>query len=132
VRGYVDNADADALNVGLANDLTSLTSFAPETWDWASGFEELVIETSGVHTLTVWMREDGFRLDRLLLTTDTIFIPSGFGPAETEQQGTDGGPIVLVDRTIVYTYDNLYRLTDAAYSTGDLYEYDYDPVSNRL
>ena len=78
------------------------------------------------------MREDGLRIDRLLLTTDTNYLPTGFGPAESEQQGTGGGPIALLDRTIVYTYDNLYRLTGADYSTGELYEYDYDPVSNRL
>ena len=35
-------------------------------------------------------------------------------------------------RTIVYTYDNLYRLTDADYSTGEDYAYAYDPVGNRL
>jgi YD repeat-containing protein len=132
VRGYADNADADALNVGLANDRTAVTGFAPETWAWASGFEELVIQTSGVHTLTVWMAEDGFRLDRLLLTTDTNYIPTSFGPTESEQQPGSGGPTELLDHTIVYTYDNLYRLTDADYSTGELYEYDYDPVGNRL
>jgi hypothetical protein len=47
IRGYADNADADAVNAGLDNDVTPVTGFAPETWDWASGFEELVIETSG-------------------------------------------------------------------------------------
>ena len=36
------------------------------------------------------------------------------------------------DRIIVYTYDHLYRLTNASYSTGELYEYEYDPVGNRL
>ena len=34
--------------------------------------------------------------------------------------------------TITYTYDDLYRLTDAEYSTGEFYEYVYDPVGNRL
>jgi hypothetical protein len=137
VRGYADNADADAVNVSLNETVIDVTGFAPEVWDWANqsasgGPAKVVVETSGVYTLSLLMREDGMRVDRLLLTTNTTYIPSDFGPAESEQQRTSGGPIVLVDRTIVYTYDNLYRLTDAAYSTGDLYEYDYDPVSNRL
>jgi hypothetical protein len=60
------------------------------------------------------MAEDGFRLDRLLLTNDPNYTPSGAGPAESEQQGASGGgPLVLLERTIVYTYDNLYRLTGA-------------------
>jgi hypothetical protein len=29
----------------------------------------------------VIMAEDGFRLDRLFLTTDTTYIPAGYGPA---------------------------------------------------
>jgi RHS repeat-associated protein len=34
-------------------------------------------------------------------------------------------------RTIVYTYDNLYRLTNATYSTGEVFTYTYDPAGNR-
>jgi Glycosyl hydrolases family 28 len=35
---------------------------------------------AGSHTLTFAYREDGARLDRLLITNDTTFIPSGVGP----------------------------------------------------
>jgi RHS repeat-associated protein len=34
--------------------------------------------------------------------------------------------------TITYTYDHLGRLTDAAYSDGTSYHYEYDAVGNRL
>ncbi len=34
--------------------------------------------------------------------------------------------------TITYLYDNLYRLTNATYSTGDVFTYTYDAVGNRL
>jgi len=36
-----------------------------------------------------------------------------------------------VPRGISYTYDALYRLTAADYSTGEQYAYQYDPVGNR-
>ncbi len=36
------------------------------------------------------------------------------------------------ETTINYTYDPLYRLTEANYSTGDYYHYTYDAVGNRL
>ena len=36
-----------------------------------------------------------------------------------------------VTREISYTYDSLYRLTAADYSTGEYYAYQYDPVGNR-
>ncbi len=35
-------------------------------------------------------------------------------------------------RVITYTYDALYRLTDAVESAGDVYHYDYDAAGNRL
>ena len=60
--------------VGLDGQVTNLTGFEPEAWDWAnqqmpSGDPAtLSIETSGVYTLTAAMYEDGLRLDRLLLT----------------------------------------------------------------
>jgi hypothetical protein len=34
-------------------------------------------------------------------------------------------------RVITYTYDKLYRLTDADYSSGEAFTYGYDPVGNR-
>ncbi|NIW99204.1 MAG: hypothetical protein GWN13_13345, partial [Phycisphaerae bacterium] len=35
-------------------------------------------------------------------------------------------------RTINYSYDDLYRLTAASYTSGESYAYSYDPVGNRL
>jgi len=67
-----------------------------------------------------------------LLTTDTAYLPADFGPAETERLAGTTGIELIIDRTIEYGYDNLYRLTSAAYSTGQSYGYEYDPVGNRL
>jgi hypothetical protein len=47
------------------------------------------VTSSGVHTISVWMREDGFRFDKLLLTTDSNYTPTGIGPGESPQD--DGG-----------------------------------------
>jgi RHS repeat-associated protein len=63
-----------------------------------------------------------------LLTTDTTYIPTGFGPAESAQPSA---LTTTLTRTIVYTYDNLYRLTNATYSTGEVFTYTYDPAGNR-
>ena len=38
----------------------------------------------------------------------------------------------LVTTTITYDYDPLYRLTSAAYSSGEVYTYTHDAVGNRL
>jgi RHS repeat-associated protein len=50
-------------------------------------------------------------------TTATVTLPGGTSEVTT---------------TIDYTYDPLYRLTNADYSTGDSYQYAYDSVGNRL
>ena len=121
----------------LGGQIIDVTGFAPGQWSWASATiagvtATLSIENSGVYTVNLLMREDGLRIDRLVLTTDTTFIPTGFGPAETERQ-LGGGPLIVpITRTIVYTYDNLYRLTAADYTSGENYQYSYDPVGNRL
>ena len=131
LRGYPSNSAGDSAYVGVGQQVVTVTGFTPITWTWASEPTNLVITQTGLVTANLWMREDGLRIDRLLLTTDTTFIPTGFGPAESERQGSTGSTSLLT-RTIVYTYDNLYRLTDADYTTGELYEYEYDPVGNRL
>jgi RHS repeat-associated protein len=44
-------------------------------------------------------------------------------------------PLLLnttIARTIVYTYDNLSRLTEAGYSTGESFAYSYDDRGNRI
>jgi RHS repeat-associated protein len=42
------------------------------------------------------------------------------------------GGTIETDVTIDYTYDPLYRLTAADYSTGEFFHYTYDAVGNRL
>jgi hypothetical protein len=51
-----------------------------------SGVTFLEINSAGAHTINVWMREDGFRLDRIVLTTDSKYKPSGNGPAESPRK----------------------------------------------
>ncbi len=62
---------------------------------------------SGLYTASVWMREDGLRIDRLLLTTNTTFISTGFGPAESARVlARFASPLTTpLTHTIVYTYD---------------------------
>ncbi|MFK7844462.1 MAG: PKD domain-containing protein [Rhodothermales bacterium] len=39
----------------------------------------------GEKTFTIWMREDGFSVDRIVLTTDKDYIPTGVGPDESDR-----------------------------------------------
>jgi hypothetical protein len=91
VRGYATNAAGDSLHVGLDGEVVDVTGFASGGWDWAGvttgGMTAtLSVESSGLYTVSLWMREDGLRVDRLLLTADAAQIPTDFGPAETARQ----------------------------------------------
>jgi glucose/arabinose dehydrogenase len=45
------------------------------------------VPTPGIHTVNVWMWEDGTIFDKLLLTTSASFVPTGTGPAESPRTG---------------------------------------------
>ncbi|MCP4937255.1 MAG: hypothetical protein GY927_24370, partial [bacterium] len=142
VRGMAPDAAGDSLHVGLdgtaATTADKLTGFQPNAWTWSRTTMDnldanLDLSVTGTYTLNVWMREDGMRIDRLLLVTDTTYIPTGEGPAASPIQViSDTVAPGITSHVIQYGYDPLYRLTEATY-TGDIaatYLYSYDPVGN--
>jgi RHS repeat-associated protein len=69
------------------------------------------------------------------------FAPVGFnlppGKGLPHEDRVPVGPLAVphlqtISQTIDYTYDPLYRLTDAEYSNGDYFHYTYDAVGNRV
>jgi hypothetical protein len=53
----------------------------------------LHVPTPGTYALNVWMREAGTAIDRLLLTTNSGYTPSGGGPAESPRSQTVPGDL---------------------------------------
>ena len=43
----------------------------------------VTVPTTGLHRVSIWMREDGTRLDKVLLTSSAALTPAGNGPAES-------------------------------------------------
>ncbi len=41
------------------------------------------VSEAGEKTFSIWMREDGLSIDRVILTTDPNYVPEGIGPAES-------------------------------------------------
>lgn len=92
VRMACPGGDADSIHVGLDGTPQSygdvgLTANATDPcrdasgWVWAShadGSQVTVTPTTtGLHTFNVWVREDGTRIDKIVLTTDDSFDPTG-------------------------------------------------------
>ena len=91
LRGIGASGMDDSVHVGLdGTGLASsdrITGFSTN-WTWSQDTMDVVVATvdvatSGVHTVNVWMREDGFVIDKIVLTTSASYIPSGEGPAES-------------------------------------------------
>lgn len=93
VRGAADSGTDDSCHAGLdgtgpasADRISGLTT---TSWVWKRDTMDavpatLVIATPGLHTIHLWMREDGLRVDRLLLRkSSSSTAPSGTGPAES-------------------------------------------------
>jgi hypothetical protein len=92
LRGYAPNSAGDSIYVSLDNQSPfTLTGFVPGKWSWSAkrddtqgGLATIDVTEPGLHTLHLWQREDGLRLDRVLLTVDSGYNPSGSGPPESE------------------------------------------------
>jgi hypothetical protein len=62
--------------------LTTIYDFPEVVNSWAWRSVSLGSVTAGIHTINVWGREDGFRLDKIVINTSST-APTGAGPAES-------------------------------------------------
>ncbi len=86
VRAYASNGNDDSVHAGIdgtTNTAAAITLVASQynAWSWTTnrtGFTApptVTPTTNGLHTFSLWMREDGMRVDRVLLTTNASFQP---------------------------------------------------------
>ena len=116
----------DGAEVGTAANMSSFTPINTLVWSGMSGsaVSQLNVATAGVHTINVWMRESGMVFDKLVLTTNPAYVPTGAGPTESTANGSffdDFG----TDTTSGYTVTNTF-------TTGGVGEFDYDSQAGRL
>ncbi len=43
------------------------------------------VPSVGLHTVNLWMKEDGFIIDKVVISSNTNFLPGGLGPPESRQ-----------------------------------------------
>ncbi|MBL1260579.1 MAG: tandem-95 repeat protein, partial [Thiotrichaceae bacterium] len=100
-RGIGSSSESDSLHIGLdgvevasSDQLNGFTT----AWNWSNATMDSVVATIdvttvGLHTLNVWMHEDGLVLDKLILTTNDAYVPAGMGPVESVQSGSNIVPM---------------------------------------
>ena len=102
VRGQGSTGEDDSVHVGLDGAevpsaetivFSNGTNFVWSRVNISNAVRTLSIPSATNHTINVWMREDGFRFDRLLLTTSSNYNPpgigGGYGPPVSEQTAVE-------------------------------------------
>ena len=82
-RGFTTGGTDDSIHIGLDGSVSAAgqnLTWDPVTnvWHWTnttfgSVVRTVVVSSTGLHTFSVWMREDGAKVDRIALTTSTTF-----------------------------------------------------------
>jgi hypothetical protein len=92
VRGKAPDGESDSVHVGLDGNPATYGDIGlsvPRTgsWGWvdeaADSRVTVDVASADVHTVNLWMRQDGVKVDKILLTQDSSYTPSGTGPVET-------------------------------------------------
>ncbi|HJZ94192.1 MAG TPA: PQQ-dependent sugar dehydrogenase [Gemmataceae bacterium] len=91
IRGRAPTTADDTLHVGLDGAAVATSDrIGPlkPAYGWVRNTLDhsvatIDVTTPGIHTVNVWMREDGAVVDKLLLATNPDFVPTGTGPAES-------------------------------------------------
>jgi uncharacterized repeat protein (TIGR03806 family) len=79
IRGYALDGTEDSVHVGIdGGSAAPVTLTQYNTWQWSNGLQGggtgiINVPSTGNHTISLWMREDGMRIDRVLLTTNSAF-----------------------------------------------------------
>jgi hypothetical protein len=81
LRDYGGTSNDDSVYVSIDGGSTTQTVTAGRTLDWKSSPGTLSIP-AGLHTVTIWDREDGIEIDKIVLSTSAT-APAGSGPGES-------------------------------------------------
>ena len=89
-RVWAAAGEDNSFHVGL-NGVASASKMEFNTfneWTWANldtkgKLSTIGLTDEGENVINFWMREDGLVVDKIVLTTDAEFVPTGTGPAES-------------------------------------------------
>lgn len=91
IRGRGPSGNDDSVHVGLDGSPATYggLGLSPDRggWDWTNEVDgnrvTVSVGSTGTHTLSLWMREDGTEVDKLVVTRDASYTPSDEGPPES-------------------------------------------------
>jgi len=90
IRGWGNGGGDDSCHTGLDGEEID-TCDRMQGWNlnytWSNSSMDgprstFEVTSVGIHTFNLWMREDGLIVDKIVLTTNPDYVPTGDGPAE--------------------------------------------------
>ncbi|MEM8484765.1 MAG: hypothetical protein AAF564_04415 [Bacteroidota bacterium] len=95
MRVWADNNNSNSVHLGINGAANRSSSYIGtdtyRTWVWTQQRQDsddaarIDVPSAGMKELNVWMREDGFYIDRIILTKDRNYRPEGSGPPESSR-----------------------------------------------
>jgi hypothetical protein len=117
IRDVGATSSDDSVYVSIDADTTvSQVVSAGRTLDWKTSNGRLALP-AGTHTLTVWLREDGVVIDKIVVDK-TSAAPAGFGPAESSRVPTATAPAITT-QPVAQTATVGDTVTFTVVATGD-------------
>ncbi|MCB0851249.1 MAG: PKD domain-containing protein, partial [Bacteroidetes bacterium] len=92
-----------------------------------SQFVDLVVSTPGVHTINLWMREDGVLVDKIIMQI-TPSTPTGEGPPATPTGNCVGGPGTIMNQPPVASFSANGGSTPLEFNFDATSSYDPDGI----
>ena len=116
VRGKSPSSASNSVHVGIDGVLTAAGTNISDSsgsayYAWfnvAAGTgsaARITVGSAGLHTVNVWMHEDGFRLDKLILTRNAAFVPKLLGPSQSEQGSYREYPVAAGNTVLSWSFD---------------------------
>lgn len=94
VRMFSPDDRGDSVHVGFDGaqipTADRISMIPVKRWKWTRSIMDdriatLNVRTAEKHEIHLWMREDGVNVDKVVLTTNRSYVPSGAGPAESKR-----------------------------------------------
>jgi len=112
IRGLGPSGSADSVWIGIDGDDSNVVQSDPTRgdWGWKVASRSIVIP-AGIHTINIWMREDGTIIDRIYLSPSTA-PPTGDGGSESSRGQNDLGGSGSVENTWPVAYNDEFSVVN--------------------
>ena len=135
IRGWGAGGSDDSCHAGLdgqAIDTSDRMQGWSNNYTWSNSTMDnapstFEVAAAGEHTLNIWMREDGLIVDKIVLTTNPDYTPTGDGPGPKASGPVPADGAIEVDAvTLEWTAGlsavshKVYLSTDATIDEADL------------